>query len=35
MDVSFLRGVTKSNLEEQFSNWDSMTGDIKDFVNQK
>ncbi|MBN9222612.1 MAG: YbjN domain-containing protein [Mesorhizobium sp.] len=35
MDVSFAGGITKSNLEEQFSNWDSMTSDIKDFVNQK
>jgi hypothetical protein len=35
MDVSFIGGITKANLEEQFSNWDSMTSDIKDFVNQK
>jgi len=35
MDVSFVGGITKANLEEQFSNWDSMTSDIKDFINQK
>ena len=35
MDVSFIGGITKDNLELQFSNWDSMTGDIKDFINQK
>ena len=35
MDVSFIGGITKANLEEQFSNWDSMTTNIKDFINQK
>jgi hypothetical protein len=35
MDVSFLGGITKANLEEQFSTWDSLASDIKDFVNQK
>jgi hypothetical protein len=35
MDVSFLGGITKANLEEQFSNWNSMAGEIKDFINQK
>ena len=35
MDVSFIGGITKANLEEQFSTWDSLTSDIKDFVNQK
>ena len=35
MDVSFTGGITKANLEEDFSNWDSMTNDIKDFINQK
>ena len=35
MDVSFRGGITKANLEEQFSNWDSMTTDIKEFVSQK
>ena len=35
MDVSFKGGITRSNLEEQFSNWDSMTSDIKEFVNEK
>lgn len=35
MDVMFKGGVTRSYLEEQFSNWDSMTSDIKEFVNGK
>jgi hypothetical protein len=35
MDVSFAGGITRANLEEQFSNWDSMVGNIKDFVNGK
>ncbi|BCG74624.1 hypothetical protein MesoLj113a_57820 [Mesorhizobium sp. 113-1-2] len=35
MDVSFIGGIAKANLEEQFSNWDSMTTNIKDFINQK
>ncbi|MER8430324.1 YbjN domain-containing protein [Mesorhizobium caraganae] len=35
MDVMFRGGVTRSYLEEQFSNWDSMTSDIKEFVNEK
>jgi hypothetical protein len=35
MDVSFRGGITRANLEEQFSNWDSMTSDIKEFVNEK
>ncbi|MDX8438039.1 YbjN domain-containing protein [Mesorhizobium australafricanum] len=33
MDVSFAGGITRANLEEQFSNWGSMAGNIKDFVN--
>ncbi|WP_167448918.1 YbjN domain-containing protein [Mesorhizobium hawassense] len=35
MDVSFAGGITRANLEEQFSNWGSMSGNIKDFVNGK
>ncbi|WP_164772115.1 YbjN domain-containing protein [Mesorhizobium sp. M2C.T.Ca.TU.002.02.1.1] len=35
MDVSFAGGITRANLEEQFSNWDAMAGNIKDFVNGK
>ena len=35
MDISFAGGITRANLEEQFSNWDSMVGNIKDFVNGK
>ncbi len=35
MDVSFEGGITRANLEEQFSNWDSMVGNIKDFLNDK
>ena len=35
MDVSFAGGITRANLEEQFSNWDSMSNNIKDFVNGK
>ncbi|TGQ63660.1 YbjN domain-containing protein [Mesorhizobium sp. M00.F.Ca.ET.186.01.1.1] len=35
MDVSFAGGITKANLEGQFTNWDSITSDIKDFINQK
>jgi len=33
MDVSFAGGITRANLEEQFSNWDSMSNTIKDFLN--
>ncbi|WP_181178129.1 YbjN domain-containing protein [Mesorhizobium sp. B4-1-3] len=32
MDVSFAGGITKANLQEQFSNWDAMTGNIKNFL---
>ncbi len=32
MDVSFAGGITRANLEEQFSNWDAMTGNIKGFL---
>ena len=35
MDVSFTGGITKANLEAQFSTWDSLTTDIKAFVDQK
>ena len=35
MDVSFAGGITRANLEEQFSNWGAMSGNIKDFVNGK
>ncbi|WP_217573637.1 YbjN domain-containing protein [Mesorhizobium sp. GbtcB19] len=35
MDVSFAGGITRANLEQQFANWDSMAGNIKDFVNEK
>ncbi len=35
MDVSFAGGVTRANLEEQFSNWGSMSDNIKDFLNDK
>ncbi|MEP6567802.1 MAG: YbjN domain-containing protein [Mesorhizobium sp.] len=35
MDVSFTGGITKANLEAQFSTWDSLTTDIKTFVDQK
>ncbi|MDX8452032.1 YbjN domain-containing protein [Mesorhizobium sp. VK9D] len=35
MDVSFAGGITRANLEEQFSNWGSMSSNIKDFVNEK
>jgi hypothetical protein len=35
MEVMFKGGLTRSYLEEQFSNWDSMTSDIKEFVNGK
>ena len=35
MDVSFAGGVTRANLEEQFSNWNAMAGNIKDFLNGK
>ncbi|TIU73859.1 MAG: YbjN domain-containing protein, partial [Mesorhizobium sp.] len=30
MDVSFAGGITRANLEEQFSNWNAMAGNIKD-----
>ncbi|AZO16190.1 YbjN domain-containing protein [Mesorhizobium sp. M2A.F.Ca.ET.043.05.1.1] len=33
MDVSFAGGITRANLEEQFSNWNAMAGNIKDFIN--
>ncbi|CDX42079.1 conserved exported hypothetical protein [Mesorhizobium sp. SOD10] len=32
MDVSFTGGITKANLEEQFSNWDALAGNIKGFL---
>ncbi|RWL82672.1 MAG: YbjN domain-containing protein [Mesorhizobium sp.] len=32
MDVSFAGGITRANLEEQFSNWNAMAGNIRDFV---
>ena len=35
MDVSFRGGIARSNLEEQFSNWESMTSNIKEFMNVK
>jgi hypothetical protein len=35
MDVSFIGGITKANFEEQFSTWDSLTSDIKTFLNEK
>ena len=35
MDVSFTGGITKANLEAQFSTWDSLTSDIKAFIDQK
>ncbi|MBZ9990568.1 YbjN domain-containing protein [Mesorhizobium sp. BH1-1-5] len=35
MDVSFAGGITRANLEEQFSNWNAMAGNIKDFVSGK
>jgi len=35
MDVSFAGGITRDHLEEQFSNWDSMMSDIKDFLDEK
>ncbi|CDX46038.1 conserved exported hypothetical protein [Mesorhizobium plurifarium] len=35
MDVSFAGGITRANLEEQFSNWNAMAGNIKDFINGK
>ncbi|QPC94147.1 YbjN domain-containing protein [Mesorhizobium sp. INR15] len=35
MDVSFVGGITRANLEEQFSTWDSLMSDIKSFVNAK
>ncbi|WP_181182198.1 MULTISPECIES: YbjN domain-containing protein [unclassified Mesorhizobium] len=35
MDVSFAGGITRANLEEQFSNWNAMAANIKDFVNGK
>ena len=35
MDVSFAGGITRANLEEQFSNWGSMSSNIKDFLNDK
>lgn len=35
MDISFAGGITRANLEEQFSNWNAMAGNIKDFVDGK
>jgi hypothetical protein len=35
MDVSFAGGITRANLEEQFSNWEAMAGNIKDFINDQ
>ncbi|MDX8531054.1 YbjN domain-containing protein [Mesorhizobium sp. VK25A] len=35
MDVSFAGGITKANLEEQFSNWNAMAANIKDFLSGK
>ena len=32
MDVSFAGGITKANLEEQFSNWNAMAVNIKSFL---
>ncbi|WP_181177418.1 MULTISPECIES: YbjN domain-containing protein [unclassified Mesorhizobium] len=32
MDVSFAGGITRANLEEQFSNWNTMAGNIKGFL---
>ncbi|MEI9404240.1 YbjN domain-containing protein [Mesorhizobium argentiipisi] len=32
MDVSFAGGITKANLEEQFSNWNAMATNIKNFL---
>ncbi|MBZ9819590.1 YbjN domain-containing protein [Mesorhizobium sp. CA4] len=32
MDVSFAGGITKANLEEQFSNWNAMAANIKNFL---
>lgn len=32
MDVSFAGGITKANLEEQFSNWNAMAANIKSFL---
>lgn len=35
MDVSFIGGITKANLEQQFSTWDSLISDIKEFLREK
>lgn len=35
MDVSFVGGITKANLEQQFSTWDSLVSDIKEFLREK
>lgn len=32
MDVDFAGGITRANVEAQFSTWESFVGDIKDFV---
>ncbi|MBZ9849587.1 YbjN domain-containing protein [Mesorhizobium sp. CA14] len=32
MDVSFAGGITKANLEEQFSTWNAMAANIKNFL---
>ncbi|WP_181170324.1 MULTISPECIES: YbjN domain-containing protein [unclassified Mesorhizobium] len=32
MDVSFAGGITRANLEEQFSNWNTMADNIKGFL---
>ncbi|MDX8459145.1 YbjN domain-containing protein [Mesorhizobium humile] len=32
MDVSFAGGITRANVEEQFSNWNAMAANIRDFV---
>lgn len=35
MDVDFYGGVTREFIEAQFSTWDSLITDIKDFVRQE
>ena len=35
MDVSFIGGITRSGLEQQFSTWDSLISDVKDFLREK
>ena len=35
MDVDFSTGITRDYLEEQFSTWDSLAPEIRDFVNGK